>query len=65
MHGAYRDLPDDFRRPRLANVEKRTFNQRFEGRLSTDGRTIEAHWEKSTAGDSWEHDLDLTYTKAD
>ena len=41
------------------------FNQRFEGRLSTDGRTIEAHWEKSTTGDTWEHDFDLTYTKAD
>lgn len=39
------------------------FSQRFEGRLSADGRTITARWEKSTDGVTWEHDFDLMYTK--
>jgi hypothetical protein len=41
------------------------FNQRFEGRISADGRTIEARWEKSADGKSWEHDFDLQYVKTD
>jgi hypothetical protein len=40
------------------------FNQRFEGRLSLDGRIIEAHWEKSADGKTWERDFDLKYVKA-
>lgn len=40
------------------------FNQRFEGRLSLDGRIIEAHWEKSADSKAWEHDFDLKYVKA-
>lgn len=39
------------------------FSQRFEGRLSEDGQTITARWEKSSDGATWEHDFDLTYTK--
>jgi hypothetical protein len=39
------------------------FNQRFEGRLSTDGRTIEAYWDKFADGDTWERDFDLSYVK--
>ena len=38
------------------------FSQRFEGALSEDGNTITAHWEKSSDGSNWEHNLDLTYT---
>jgi hypothetical protein len=41
------------------------FNQRFEGRLSADGRVIEARWERSADGESWEHDFDMKYVKAD
>jgi hypothetical protein len=41
------------------------FNQRFEGRLSADGRTIDAHWERSADGRTWERDFDLTYAKVD
>jgi hypothetical protein len=41
------------------------FNQRFEGRLSTDSRTIEAHWQKSEDGKTWELDFDLKYVKTD
>jgi hypothetical protein len=41
------------------------FNQRFEGRLSVDGRTIEAHWERSSDGKTWLRDFDLTYVKSD
>jgi hypothetical protein len=41
------------------------FSQRFEGRLHADGRTIEAHWEKSEDGKTWERDFDLNYVKAD
>ncbi len=40
------------------------FSQRFEGQISEDGNSIRAHWEKSTGGSLWEHDFDVTYTKA-
>ena len=39
------------------------FSQRFEGRLSPDGATIDGRWEKSTDGETWEHDFDLRYTR--
>jgi len=39
------------------------FWQRYEGKLSNNGNTITAHWEKSSDGTKWEHDFDLTYTK--
>jgi hypothetical protein len=39
------------------------FLQRFKGTLSGDGRSIRGHWEKSSDGQHWEHDFDLTYTK--
>ena len=39
------------------------FSQRFEGQLSADGRTITAHWEKSSDGAAWEHDFDVMYRK--
>ena len=40
------------------------FWQRFEGIVSQSGASITAHWEKSSDGVSWEHDFDVTYTKA-
>ena len=41
------------------------FNQRFVGEISADGDTIEARWERGTgdAGDEWEFDFPLTYTR--
>lgn len=39
------------------------FHQRFDGKLSNDGKTITARWEKSSDGTTWQHDFDLTYTK--
>lgn len=39
------------------------FWQRYEGRVSQDGKTITARWEKSSDGSIWEHDFDITYTK--
>jgi hypothetical protein len=39
------------------------FCQRFEGKLSSNGNTITARWEKSPDGATWQHDFDLTYTK--
>ena len=39
------------------------FSQRFEGKVSEDGNTIAAHWEKSEDGANWEHDFDVTYTR--
>ena len=39
------------------------FSQRFEGKLSKDGKTISAAWEKSTDGLTWEHDFDVTYVR--
>jgi hypothetical protein len=40
-----------------------TFSQRFEGKLSQDGNTITARWEKSSDGFTWEHDFDVAYTR--
>lgn len=40
------------------------FSQRFTGIFSEDGKTITARWEKSSDGSTWEHDFNLTYTKA-
>jgi hypothetical protein len=34
-------------------------------RLSADSRTIEAHWERSEDGKTWELDFDLKYVKTD
>ena len=39
--------------------------QRFEGLLSVDGRTIEARWERSEDGKTWELDFDLEFVKTD
>jgi hypothetical protein len=39
------------------------FSQRFSGVISEDGDTIQARWEKSSDGVTWEHDFNLTYTK--
>jgi hypothetical protein len=42
------------------------FSQRYSGAFSDDGRTITGAWEicHDGAGATWEHDFDLTYTKA-
>jgi hypothetical protein len=40
------------------------FSQRFEGRVTPDGKMIVAHWEKSFHGATWEHDFTVTYTRA-
>ena len=39
------------------------FAQRFEGRISDDGSTIEAAWEIAEAPDEWRHDFDMTYRR--
>ena len=39
------------------------FSQRYEGKISTDGNTITARWEKSSNGSKWEHDFTITYTR--
>jgi hypothetical protein len=44
-------------------LDSPNFSQRFEGKLSEDGNTIHAHWEKSSDGKTWEHDFNLTYKK--
>ena len=40
------------------------FTQRFIGKISTDKKMIEGHWEKSTDGKTWHHDFDLTCKKS-
>ena len=40
------------------------FSQRFTGTFSDDGETIAGRWEISHDGKTWEHDFDLTHTKA-
>jgi hypothetical protein len=39
------------------------FSQRFTGRFSADGASIDGRWETSAGGSGWEHDFDLTYTR--
>jgi hypothetical protein len=40
------------------------FAQRFTGTFSDDGKTIAGRWEICHDGKTWEHDFDLTYTRA-
>ena len=40
------------------------FSQRFNGIFTVDGKAIAGAWEVSDDGKPWEHDFDLTYTKA-
>jgi hypothetical protein len=40
------------------------FAQRFTGTFSADGNSIAGRWELRTVGSSWQHDFDLTYTRA-
>jgi len=49
---------------RLWRDKDADFAQRYTGRLSADGTTIEGAWERSDDGCNWEHDFDLTYTRA-
>ncbi len=39
------------------------FSQRYEGKVSQDGKTVSGHWEKSSDGASWEHDFDVRYRR--
>jgi hypothetical protein len=39
------------------------FHQRFKGRFTDHGSTIQGTWEQSPDGRSWKRDFDLTYTK--
>jgi hypothetical protein len=39
------------------------FHQRFEARLSRDGRNIKAYWDRSVDGKKWIHDFDIKYSK--
>ena len=39
------------------------FHQRFKGRFTDDGSTIQGTWEQSPDGRNWKRDFDLTYTK--
>jgi hypothetical protein len=40
------------------------FSQRFTGTFDENGDTITGTWEGSSDGSTWEHDFDLTYTRA-
>jgi hypothetical protein len=40
------------------------FRQRYAGTFSDDGRTIAGAWEICHDGTTWEHDFDLTYSRA-
>jgi hypothetical protein len=40
------------------------FSQRFTGTFGADGRMIAGRWEICHDGKTWEHDFDLTYTRA-
>ncbi len=40
------------------------FSQRYEGKVSADGQSIAGRWETSSDGTKWQHDFDITYTRA-
>jgi hypothetical protein len=40
------------------------FSQRYTGTFSDDGKTIAGRWEISHDHETWEHDFDLTYSRA-
>ena len=40
------------------------FSQRFTGKLSDDGSTLDGQWELSTDDSTWDHDLKITYGRA-
>ena len=40
------------------------FRQRFEGRLTKNGRRIEARWDKAEGRKGWARDFDLTFVRA-
>jgi hypothetical protein len=40
------------------------FAQRYTGAFSDDGTTIPGRWEINHDGTTWEHDFDLTYSRA-
>jgi hypothetical protein len=39
------------------------FSQRFSASFDESGNVMTAQWEKSTDGNTWEHDFDLTYRR--
>ena len=39
------------------------FSQRFTGRFSEDGKTIDGRWEAAEDGKTWRTDFDLIYTR--
>jgi hypothetical protein len=43
--------------------ESPNFSQRYEGKISQDGNSITATWEKSNDGINWQHDFNITYTR--
>ncbi len=40
------------------------FWQHYEGTVSADGHLVTGRWQKSADGTTWEHDFDVTYTRA-
>ena len=45
------------------DVSPLDFSQRFEGKFTDDGKTIDGRWEISHDGSTWEHDIELTYAR--
>ena len=48
---------------RLWRDDEPEFAQRYSGRLSADGATIDGAWEGCEDGTTWRHDFDLSYSK--
>ena len=42
-----------------------SFNQRYVGVFSEDGRTIDGHWDIQEPGEDWRKDFDLIYRRVD
>jgi hypothetical protein len=48
---------------RLWRDDSNPFPQRFSGKFSEDGETIEGRWERALDGPTWEIDFDLIYRR--
>ena len=57
-HGVWKLWRDE------ADFSPLDFAQRYTGTFSDDGKTIAGAWEICHDGTTWEHDFDLSYTRA-
>jgi hypothetical protein len=57
------DMTLDEREWKISGRRKPDLFQRFLGRVSDDGQTIDSRWEQSPDGTNWELDFEMKYSK--